>query len=120
MAEKIFVRDYSAVIAPAAQFDFIDMYISANSTLIVLEFGNDLANVAGWTFAQWQLLKNGMPQYPMDAIFDQMGYAAQRQTIENLQWQGGDRFQLRGLMAAAGPAGCAVLASIKYKIVDND
>jgi hypothetical protein len=117
---KTFIEDFSQVIAPATQYDFIDMYVPANSTLIVKSFGNDLSNVAGWTFTQWQLLKNGMAQYPMDAIFDQMGYAAQRQQIQQLKWQGGDRFQLRGLMAAAGPAGCAVLVSIEYDIVDND
>jgi hypothetical protein len=117
---KQFIEDYSVVIAPAAQNDFIDLFVPANSTLIVKSFGNDLSNVAGWTFAQWQFLKNGMPQYPLDAIFDQMGYAAQRQAVQQLKWNGGDRFQLRGLMAAAGPAGCAVLVSVEYEIVDND
>lgn len=113
------IRDFSAVIAPAAQFDFIDEIVPSNQHFVVKSFGNDLSNVAGWTFAQWQLLRNGMPVYPMDAIFDQMGFAAQRQPVENLVWNGGDRFQVRGLMAAAGPAGCAVLVSIEYSEEDN-
>jgi len=120
MAKRTFIRDYSQVIAAGANFDFIDMYIPANSTLIIKGFGNDLSNVAGWTLVHWQFLKNSMGYFPMDDIFDQMGYAAQRQAVENLQWQGGDRFQVRGVADAGTPAGCAVLVSIEYDIVDND
>ena len=114
------IRDFSAVIAPGAQFDFINIIVPSNQHYVLKEFGNDLANVAGWTFAQWQILVNGMPTYPMDAIFDQMGYAAQRQKVEGIVIRGGSRFQVRGLMDALGPPLCAVLVSIAYEEVDND
>jgi hypothetical protein len=115
-----FIRDFSQVIAATTQFDFIDMYIPANQTLVIKSFGNDLSNVGGWTFVHWQFLKNGQGEYPMNDIFDQMGYAAQRQNVENLKWQGGDRFQLRGVANVGTPALCAVLASIEYDLVDNE
>jgi hypothetical protein len=117
--KQTFIRDFSQVIAATTQADFIDFRVPANQTLIVKSFGNDLSNVLGWTLVHWQLLKNGMGEYPMDDIFDQMGYAAQRQPIENLRWQGGDRFQVRGIANAGTPAGTAVLVSIEYEIIDN-
>ena len=114
------IRDFSAVIAPGFQFDFINIIVPSNQHYVLKEFGNDLSIVGGWTFAQWQILINGIPTYPMNAIFDQMGYAAQRQKVEGIVMRGGDRFQVRGLMDGAGPAGCAVLVSIAYEEVDND
>lgn len=120
MAKRTFIEDFSQVIAAGANFDFIDMYVPANSRLILKSFGNDLSNVGGWTFVHWQFLRNGIPIYPMDDIFDQMGYAAQRQAIQNLEVNGGDRFQLRGVANVGTPAGTSVLCSIEYDIVDND
>jgi len=119
MAKRTFIDDFSQVIAAGAQADFIDMIVPANCSLVVKSFGNDLSIVAAWTLVHWQFLKNGIPFDPLDDIYDQMGYAAQRQAIQNLRWNGGDRFQLRGIANAGTPAGTVVLASIEYEIIDN-
>lgn len=120
MSKQTYIEDRSQVIAATTQFDFIDFVVPPNQTLILKSFGNDLSNVAGWTLVHWRLLKNGIPQYPMDDIFDQMGYAAQRQPVQNLKWTGGSRFIVRGIANAGTPALCAVLISVEYDLVDND
>lgn len=120
MSKQTFIEDRSQVIAAGTQADFIDFTVPSNQMLIVKSFGNDLSNVAGWTLVHWQLLKNGIPNYPMQDIYDQMGYAAQRQPIQNLRWPGGSRFTVRGIANAGTPAGTAVLVSIEYDLVDND
>lgn len=114
-----FIRDYSAVIAAGTQFDFIDEIVPSNTKYVMKSFGNDLSNVAAWTFVHWRILRNGIPVYPMDDIFDQMGFAAQRQPIEGIEIKGGQRFQVRGIANAGTPAGTAVLVSIEYDQIDN-
>ena len=113
------IRDFSAVIAAGGQFDFIDETVPSNQHYVLKSFGNDLSNVLGWTFVHWRILANGMPQYPMDDVFDQMGYAAQRQPIEGIVITGGSRFQVRGIANVGTPAGTAVLVSIEYTEEDN-
>jgi hypothetical protein len=114
------VRDKSIVIAAGAQYDFIDEYVPSNCTIVIKAFGNDLSNVAGWSLVHWQFLKNGMGQYPLDDTFDQIGYAASRQKVQNIRFEGGSRFQLRGIANAGTPVGCQVLISVEYDIEDND
>lgn len=112
------IRDFSRVIAAGTQYDFIDEFIPANQHFVMKSFGNDLSNVAAWTFVHWQILENGLPCYPMDDVFDQMGYAAQRQAIENIIIRGGGRFQIRAIANAGCPA-TTVLLSIEYTEEDN-
>lgn len=119
MSKQTYIEDRSAVIAAGTQNDFIDFVVPSNQTLVLKSFGNDLSNVAAWTLVHWRFLKNGIPQYPMDDIFDQMGFAAQRQPVQNLRWTGGSRFIVRGIADAGTPAGTAVLISIEYDLVDN-
>lgn len=114
-----FIRDFSQVIAAGAQADFLDEIVPANSQYVIKSFGNDLSNVAAWTFVHWRILRNGIPVYPMDDIYDQMGYAAQRQPVENIILRGGQRFQVRGIANVGTPAGTAVLVSIEYEQIDN-
>lgn len=120
MAKQTYIEDRSQVIAAGAQADFIDLVVPMNQTLVLKSFGNDLSNVAGWTLVHWRFLKNTLPYYPMDDIFDQMGFAAQRQPVQNLRWPGGSRFTVRGIADAGTPAGTAVLISVEYDLVDND
>ena len=114
-----YIRDFSAVIAAGAQNDFIDEIVPSNTKYVMKSFGNDLSNVAAWTFVSWSILRNGIGVYPMDDVRDQMGYAAQRQAIEGIEIKGGQRFQVRGIARAGTPAGTAVLVSIEYDQIDN-
>ena len=113
------IKDLShSVAAVGGTYDFIDEVVPSNCKLILKGFGNDLDNIAGWTFCHWRFLRNGIPAYPMDDIYDQMGYSAQRQPTQQLIWQGGDRFQLRGINDHAALA-IGMLISVEYEFVDN-
>lgn len=111
-------RDFSAVVAFGTFIDFIDEVVPANCKYIIKTFGNDLSNVLGWTFCHWQFIKNGIPQYPLNNIYDQMGYAAARQPVQNIVFEGGSRFQLRGINDTAATT-MAMLVSVEWDEVDN-
>jgi len=113
------VRDLSGSVAAAGGIrDFIDEIVPSNCTLIIRAFGNDLDNIAGWTFCHWRFLRNGIPVYPLNDIYDQMGYSASRQKVQNIRFNGGDRFILRGINDHAALA-IGMLVSVEYDIVDN-
>jgi len=114
------IRDFSVVIAAGAVFDFIDETVPSNCTYVIKEFGNDLSNVLSWTFVSWIFLVNGQATYPLDDIRDQMGFAAQRQEVQNLKITGGSRLQVRGVARVGIALNTAVLLSIAYDIEDND
>ena len=114
------IRDLSATIAAGSTFDFLDEVVPSNCHYVIKSFGNDLSNVAAWGLVHWRFLENGMPIFPMDDIFDQMGFAAQRQPTQPIIIRGGARFQLRGIANAGVPAGTNVLISIEFDIEPND
>ena len=121
MAVRTIIRNISN---PAVPFgggivDFIDEIVPPNCTLVLKSFGNDVGNVALWTFAHWRFLKNMMPQFPMDDIYDPSGTTMLRQPCENIKWQGGSRFTLRAINDHA--AITAVMpVSVEYDLVAND
>ena len=113
-------RTYSATVAAVGGvFDFIDEVVPTNQTFVIKKVGVDLDNVAGWTFCHWRFLRNGMAVYPLDDIYDQIGYAADSQEVEEIRFHGGSRFQVRGINDhAALPIG--MLLTISYDVIDND
>lgn len=65
----------------------------------VKSFGNYLGTVAAWGFCYWEVLVNGVPWefYGGDPqIFDQVGYAAQRQESTQYEVSGGSFVQVVG------------------------
>ena len=114
------IRDFSSVIAAGATFNFINEIVPPNCTYVIKEFGNDLSNVLSWTFVSWVFLVNGLAQFPLNDIRDQMGFAAQRQEVQNVRIPGGSRLQVQGVARAGIILGTAVLLSIAYDIEDND
>ena len=114
------IRTYSETVAAVGGVvDFVDEIVPSNQTYVIKSVGVDLDNVAGWTFCHWRFLKNGIPVYPLDDIYDQIGYAAQRQSVENIQFPGGSRFQIRGINDHAA-LNIGMLITVEYDIVDND
>ena len=67
-------------------------------------FGNYLGTVAAWGTAYWYLAQNGVPVEFYGGtpnIFDQVGYAAQRQKIENKIFGGGNQLIFYGVNPTA-------------------
>lgn len=84
----------------------------------ILEFGNYLGTVAAWGTAYWNFIVNGVAldfYGGTPNIFDQVGYAAQRQTSTLREFSGGSLIVLAGSNPTA-----AILAmgiSLSYEFI---
>ena len=80
-------------------------------------FGNYLGTVAAWGVAYWQMFAGGVPVKLGDqyALFDQIGYAAQRSTITEDEYGGGTTLTILGTNPTA--AILAMGVSISYDLI---
>ena len=67
--------------------------------------GNYLGTVAAWGTAYWEVLLNGTL---VERIFDQIGYAAQRELVSKIYAFPGDRVSVVGYNPAGWPAAAAL------------
>lgn len=73
--------------------------IPPKARAIITSFGNYLGTVAAWGVAYWNIQFNGVNQMfygGMPNIFDQVGYAAQRQPSTEIMISGGTYVAIRG------------------------
>ena len=80
-----------------------------------LSFGNYLGTVAAWGTAYWTLTQNGINVYPYEAIYDQIGYAAQRSTMTELEFNGGATIVITGVNPTA--AILAMGVSLEWELI---
>jgi len=85
--------------------------------LRMLGFGNYLGTVAAWGTAYWQGFSNSVPILLAGAyqVFDQVGYAAQRQAVTEDIYGGGALLQIYGTNPTL--ATLAMGISIEYELI---
>lgn len=94
-ARREFVgENWSATILANATTALWDYTIPSGIDLEITEFGNYMGDVAAWGTNYFYATANGVPfelagGFPL--IYDQVGYAAQRQTISPKRFNGGTR-----------------------------
>lgn len=90
---------WSAPIAPGTTGEIMGYVVPCRMRLRYQKVGNYLGQTAGWGFASWEVLKNGVLVL---RIRDQIGYAAQREFVSPIDVSGGDRFSVNGINPTAG------------------
>jgi hypothetical protein len=108
--------DVSADVTAGSYTDLYTFTVPAGCYLELEDFGNDIDVVGAWKYVYWQFLRDGLPmvQESLDAIYDQMGYAAQRQKIYPAKIMGGGKLTVRAYNNYTGPVN--MVASFRYKL----
>jgi hypothetical protein len=92
---EFFAENFSVAVGIGAVGTVIArMTIPSKCTFRLLEVGNYIGTVAAWSLITWHATNNGIPLAPLNAILDQIGYAAQRSKVENLIVTGGSVFSI--------------------------
>lgn len=81
--------------AAGSTVDLVNILVPPRAVMRLKSFGNYVSVVANWGKIRWDFFKNGVPIHPYFAIRDQVGYAAQRQSIENVVIEGGSQLVVR-------------------------
>lgn len=89
------------------------------------DFGNEINVAANWGYVRWDVMVNGIPIPGFTAIYDQMGFQAQRQECKEAIIPGGSQVLVRATNGSAAgvvaPGGaCAVSLSLKYDLEDEE
>jgi len=89
------------------------------------DIGNEINVAANWGYVRWDILVNGSPLPGFVAVWDQMGFQAQRQECENRIIPGGSQVIVRatngspaGVVAPGGA--CNVSISLKYDLENEE
>lgn len=87
---KFYAENFSVDVGEASVGTVIATFIvPCKCRARLLAFGNYLSLVPHWGLVTWRLNVNGIPMAPYDAVRDQIGYAAQRSDVEQLECGGG-------------------------------
>lgn len=79
----------AAVAATSVDTVIATINVPAKARMRIIKLGNYLGTVAAWGFVVWRLRVNGIVTAPYNAIMDQIGYAAQKEDAERLEFGGG-------------------------------
>jgi len=87
----------------------------------ILSIGNEVNVAANWGYVRWDVMVNGVPLPSFNAIYDQMGFQAQRQDCDQTLIPGGSQVIVRATNGSAAgvvaPGGaCRVSISLKYEL----
>ena len=77
-----------------------EYYVPARLSWRLSKFGNYLGTVAAWGVAYWEIRVNGV-LVPGGQIFDQVGYAAQREFLTKIFAASGDHVEIYGINPTA-------------------
>jgi hypothetical protein len=87
---KFFAQNYSVnVLATSTGTVVATINVPTKCRFRLVDLGNYVSAVAAWSKVTWHFNCNGVPQAPYDAFLDQIGFAAQRQPTEHLEFGGG-------------------------------
>lgn len=111
-----FAENFSVNVAAAgAGVVIATIMVPAKARMRLLELGNYISVVAAWGLITWHLNCNGIPCAPYGAFLDQIGYGAQREDTENLEFGGASRIEVTADNAHA--AIVAVGVSMAYEFI---
>ena len=111
---ELYAENDSLSVLAGATVDIITVPIPPHCMLRLKKFGNYLGAVGAWSFVTWRFKHNGRTLPPYDAILDQIGYAAQREKIRELELSSGV-FAIEATNASAGAVSIGV--SLEYELV---
>lgn len=94
------------------------MLIPTKAKMRITHFANYLVDASGWTYITWSIRRNGIGVYPYNAVKDQIGYSAQVEAIQPIEFRGGDLFELVGINAH-GATNYVVGARVKFELYDD-
>jgi hypothetical protein len=84
--KQFFAENFSVATLAGVQGNIIaTMTIPSKCRARLLAFGNYIDTVAAWGDIVWTMRCNGIPMAPYNAVLDQIGYAAQRSEVENIE-----------------------------------
>ena len=108
--------DQSASISSGGNSDLYTFVVPAGCYAELVSFGNDIDTPAAWGQVYWRFLRDGLPltQEGLDAIYDQMGYAAQRQRIYPAKFMGGSKMTVRAYNNYSGSV--EMLVSLLFRL----
>lgn len=88
----------AAVLGVPGVVEILRIDVPAKCRARITEFGNYLGTVAAWGIAYWEYEENGVRREFAGNIrlFDQIGYAAQRQKIDPIDVPGGTSIAFYG------------------------
>ncbi len=78
-----------AIAGAGVEGTIMTIVIPPHVVMKLKEFGNYIDTVAAWGDIVWTFRLNGFPLAPYDRVLDQIGYAAQRAAIQELELSGG-------------------------------
>lgn len=114
---QYFAENFSAsVLAGATGTIIATINVPPKARMRLKSLGNYLGSVAAWGSITWHIVCNGIPCYVAGSrILDQIGYAAQRELIENVEFGGGSTFTITADNATAGAVSVGV--SLGYEFI---
>lgn len=117
-SKKFYAENYSVLVPLTSVGTVIATYIIPSKCRgRLLSFGNYIDTVAAWGTITWHLNCNGIPQAPYNAVLDQIGYAAQRSDVEQLEFGGGSIITVTADNALVPAAAVQVGCSISWELI---
>jgi len=111
---EIFIQNYSYLVPDGTDYDLFTITVPAKAVLKVLSFGNYTDTVLAWTFISWIFYLDDHPMYPLNAIFDQIGFGTERQRVQGVEITGGHTLRVNAVNPTA--ADCRMGISLEYEL----
>lgn len=112
---EFFRENWSVAVPATTTVALWTFTVPSKCRLRFRSFGNYLGTVAAWGFVVWVLLANTARVPGMEAILDQIGYAAQRQSITEHEFGGGTVLQVTAYNGTA--LACDVGVSLEWELI---
>jgi len=117
MNSKIWAENHSIQVLAGATTAIFTYTVPCRAQAEILEFGNYTDTVAAWGLIYWYVTQNGFNVTAHFAgvwgIYDQIGYAAQRQAISPYVFGGGSILTVYGVNGTAGNIDMGFSAKIR-------
>ena len=112
---KYFRENWSVAVPNATTVALWTYIVPSKCRFRLISLGNYLGTVAAWGTVVWVLLCNNQRVAPYEAILDQIGYAAQRQTVEELEFGGGSLLQVTAYNGSGLACDCGI--SLEWQLI---
>ena len=115
---EFFAENWSESVLANATQEIWTYTVPNKCVLELVEFANYLGTVAAWGTNYWYFTQNGVVfEYAggMPYIYDQVGYAAQRQKFSPKYFNGGTHLQIWGVEATGAAVDMGI--SVGYNLI---
>ncbi len=112
---ELFRENWSVAVPNLATVAIWTYNVPSKCRCRLKSFGNYLGTVAAWGTVTWVFLGNGVRYPGLEAILDQIGYAAQRQVITEHEFSGSTQIQITAYNNSG--ALCNIGVSIEWELI---